>query len=235
MGFSFTLTNNSGEDRNYLITFPWRKVYHEDEGRTGSAWNSAEILLNGQLKDYYFKDIKGDEEPSGQVEWAGLGDVYFFKALVFGKNPATKVTLFKPSKEDVAEIWVQVRGGGSAPGQTGRDEPVHLSGTQREGALCRPRARSFQALFYSNYKILDIMSEYLMKFLRFCNSGFQVSGIKIPGHSQLRDGHHPPHDHHQDPFHPAHSQEHEIHEKDAGPSAADCEAQGEISKTTRRP
>ena len=106
VGFSLKLTNASGEDTNYLITFPWRKVYHGEEGER-FPWNSAEILLNGQLKDYYFKDIKGDEEPSGQVEWAGLGDVYFFKALVFGKKPASKVTLFKPSKEGVAEVWVR--------------------------------------------------------------------------------------------------------------------------------
>ena len=78
--------NNSSEDRNYLITFPWRKIYKGEDGGSFS-WNSAEILLNGALKNYYFKDIKGDEEPSGQIKWAGLGDVYFFKALVFGRLP----------------------------------------------------------------------------------------------------------------------------------------------------
>ena len=131
MGFSLKLTNASGEDTNYLITFPWRKAYHGEEGER-FPWNSAEILLNGQLKDYYFKDIKGDEEPSGQVEWAGLGDVYFFKALVFGKKPASKVTLFKPSKEGVAEVWVRYGAVDLPQGRPVEHGHVHLSGTQRE-------------------------------------------------------------------------------------------------------
>ncbi len=57
--FSFTLTNNSDEDRNYLITFPWRKVYRGEEASQRFSWNSAEILIDHTLKDYYFKDIKG--------------------------------------------------------------------------------------------------------------------------------------------------------------------------------
>jgi YidC/Oxa1 family membrane protein insertase len=180
VGFSVTLTNASGEDANYLITFPWRKAYHGEEGERFS-WNSAEILLNGQLKDYYFKDIKGDEEPSGQVEWAGLGDVYFFKALVFGKKPASKVTLFKPSKEGVAEVWVRY---GAVDLPQGRPVEMDLSiylGPKEEHALQAAGDNLSRALFYSNYKILDIVSEYLITFLRFCNSGFTVLGIKIPG------------------------------------------------------
>jgi YidC/Oxa1 family membrane protein insertase len=180
VGFSLKLTNASGEDTNYLITFPWRKVYHGEEGQQFS-WNSAEILLNGQLKDYYFKDIKGDEEPSGQVEWAGLGDVYFFKALVFGKKLASKVTLFKPSKEGVAEVWVRY---GAVDLPQGRPVEMDMSiylGPKEKHALQAAGDNLSLALFYSNYKILDIVSDYLITFLRFCNSGFTVAGIKIPG------------------------------------------------------
>ena len=179
VGFSLKLTNASGEDTNYLITFPWRKVYHGEEGER-FPWNSAEILLNGQLKDYYFKDIKG-EELAGQVEWAGLGDVYFFKALVIGKTPASKVTLFKPSKEGVAEVWVRY---GAVDLPQGRPVDMDMSiylGPKEEHALQAAGDNLSRALFYSNYKILDIVSEYLITFLRFCNSGFTVAGIKIPG------------------------------------------------------
>jgi YidC/Oxa1 family membrane protein insertase len=180
VGFSLTLTNTSGEDTNYLITFPWRKIYSGEQGERFS-WNSAEILLNGQLKDYYFKDIKGDEEPSGQVEWAGLGDVYFFKALAFGRKPASKVTLFKPSKEGVAEVWVRY---GAVDLPQGRPVEMNLSiylGPKEEHALQAAGDNLSRALFYSNYKILDVVSEYLITFLRFCNSGFTVAGIRIPG------------------------------------------------------
>jgi YidC/Oxa1 family membrane protein insertase len=180
VGFSLKLTNASGEDTNYLITFPWRKAYHGEEGER-FPWNSAEILLDGQLKDYYFKNIKGDEEPSGQVEWAGLGDVYFFKALVFGKKPASKVTLFKPSKEGVAEVWVRY---GAVDLPQGRPVEMDMSiylGPKEEHALQVAGDNLSRALFYSNYKILDLVSEYLITFLRFCNSGFTVAGIKIPG------------------------------------------------------
>jgi YidC/Oxa1 family membrane protein insertase len=179
VGFSFTMANQSDESRNYLVTFPWRKAF-EDESQNRFAWNSVEILLNGELKDHYFKDIKG-EELSGSVEWAGLGDVYFFKALVFGKNPAGKVTLFKPTKENVAEIWVRY-GGLDLP--AGKEVTTQLSlylGPKERHALVAAGHDLSRALIYSNYKVLEIMSEYLMKFLRFCNSGFEIGGIRIPG------------------------------------------------------
>jgi YidC/Oxa1 family membrane protein insertase len=179
VGFSVTLTNTSDEDRNYLITFPWRKAYTGEHERF--SWNSAEILLDGQLKDYYFKDIKGDEEPSGRVEWAGLGDVYFFKALVFGKNPASRVTLFKPSNEGIAEVWLRY---GAVDLPQGKPVETNLSiylGPKEIHALQVAGDDLRRALLYSNYKILDVVSEYLIWFLRFCNSGFTVAGIKIPG------------------------------------------------------
>jgi YidC/Oxa1 family membrane protein insertase len=117
------------------------------------------------LKDYYFKDIKGDEEPSGQVEWAGLGDVYFFKALVFGKKPASKVTLFKPSKEGVAEVWVRYGAVDLPQGQpVDMDMSIYL-GPKEKQALQAVR-QPFSRLFYSNYKIWTL-SDYLITFLRF--------------------------------------------------------------------
>jgi YidC/Oxa1 family membrane protein insertase len=180
VGFSFTLSNNSNESRNYLITLPWRKAFEEDAANRFS-WNSVEILLNGELKDYYFKDIKGDEEPSGKVEWAGLGDVYFFKALIFGKNPAGKVTLFKPTKENVAEIWVRYGGVDIPQGQAVTTDLSLYLGPKERQALNAAGHDLSRALFYSNYKVLDVISEYLMIFLRFCNSGFEVAGIRIPG------------------------------------------------------
>jgi YidC/Oxa1 family membrane protein insertase len=180
VGFSFTLSNSSNETRNYLITLPWRKAFHEN-GSNRFSWDSVEILLNNELKDYYFNKIKGDEVPSGKVEWAGLGDVYFFKALVFGKNPAGKVSLFKPTKENVAEIWVRYGGVDIPQGQSvTTDLDLYLGPKERE-ALNAAGHELARALFYSNYQLLDIISEYLMKFLRFCNSGFEVGGIRIPG------------------------------------------------------
>lgn len=179
--FTVTLTNESGEDRDYLLTFPWRKFYRGEKGNSRFEWNSAEILLDGELKDYYITDIKGDEEPSGQVQWAGLGDIYFFKALVFGDRPARKVTLFKPTKERIAEIWVRY---GAVDLVAGKAVPLHLSvylGPKEHQALAAAGHELSRALFYSNYFILQIMSEYLMKFLRFCHSGLKIFGHQIPG------------------------------------------------------
>jgi len=178
--FSIAFTNISGEALNYLVTFPWRKVYHGEHG-TQFSWNSAEILLNGQLRDYYFKDIKGDEEPSGKVEWAGLGDVYFFKALVFGKTPASKVTLFKPSPEGAAEMWLRY---GSVDIPEGKSVNADLGlylGPKEKQALQSAGHDLPKAQFYSQYLVLEIMSEYLMRFLRLCYTGFQIGGLKIPG------------------------------------------------------
>jgi YidC/Oxa1 family membrane protein insertase len=180
VNFAFALTSEPGEDRNYLVTLPWRKVYR-GEGDDRFAWNSVEILLNNELKDYSFKDIKGDEEPSGRVEWVGLGDVYFLKALVFGKHPAGKVTLIKPTKEGIAEVLVRY---GAVDLPAGRSVETKLGlylGPKEREALETAGDDLSRALFYSNYKVLDIMSEYLMKFLRFFNSGFQVAGIRVPG------------------------------------------------------
>lgn len=179
--FSFTLTNNSEEERNYLITFPWRKVYRGEDAHQRFSWNSAEILIDQTLKDYYFKDIKGDEEPSGAIKWAGLGDVYFFKALVFGNSPATKVTLFKPSKEEFAEIWVRYGAVDLPKGKPVETNLMLYLGPKERSALLAAGHDLSRALFYSNYKILDVMSEYLLAFLRATYTGFTVFGVRIPG------------------------------------------------------
>lgn len=179
--FSFTLTNNSEEDRNYLITFPWRKVYRGEDAHQRFSWNSAEILIDQTLKDYYFKDIKGDEEPSGAIKWAGLGDVYFFKALVFGKTPASKVTLFKPSKEEFAEIWVRYGAVDLPKGKPVETNLMLYLGPKERKSLLAAGHDLTRALMYSNYKILEVMSEYLVVFLRACYTGFTVFGIRIPG------------------------------------------------------
>jgi YidC/Oxa1 family membrane protein insertase len=66
----------------------------------------------------------------------------------------------------------------------GQPVPIDLSvylGPKEERALSAAGENLPRALFYSNYKILDIVSEYLIAFLRFCNSGFTVAGIRIPG------------------------------------------------------
>jgi len=178
--FSFTLASSASEHRNYLVSFPWKKVY-KGEGQDRFAWNSVEILLNDQLKDYYFKDIKGDEEPSGQIRWVGLGDVYFFKALVFGAHQAHKVTLVKPSQDGIAEVLVRYGAVDVSAGSTVMKQLGIYLGPKQADALAKAGADVSRALFFSNYKVLDVMSEYLMAFLRFCNSGFYIGSIKIPG------------------------------------------------------
>ena len=55
---SYSLENPSSQSRDYLVTFPLRKFFSEDPNQRFS-WNSVEVLLDGSLKDYYFKDIKG--------------------------------------------------------------------------------------------------------------------------------------------------------------------------------
>lgn len=180
VGFSIGLTNTTDEARNYLITLPWKKSF-KTAGDSRFAWDSAEILLNGELKDYSFQKIQGDEEPSGAVEWAGLGSVYFFQALVFGEKPATKVTLFKPTTEGLAEIKVRYGAVDVPPRQTVSTDLALYLGPKQRGALQEAGNNLSRALIYSNYMLLEVPAEYLMKFLRFCHSGFTVLGIKIPG------------------------------------------------------
>ena len=178
--FSMTFTNKSEADRSYLVTLPWRKAYR-GEGSDRFAWNSAEILLDDELKDYYFTKIEGDEEPAGEVKWAGLGDVYFFKALVFGDKPAERVTLFKPTAEGIAEIRVRLGAVDLPAGQAVTRNLALYLGPKERSALLDAGHELYRAQFYSNNFLLEKMSEYLMKFLRFSHNGFEVAGIKIPG------------------------------------------------------
>lgn len=178
--YSMDFTNTSKEKRSYLVTLPWRKVYH-GEGDNRFAWNSVEILLDDELKDYYFTKIEGEEEPSGKVKWAGLGDVYFFKALVFGDQPAERVTLFKPTKEGFVEIRVRLGAVDLVPGETvSRALSIYLGPKERSALMAAGNELS-RAQYYSKYWLLEKMSEYLMKFLRFSQFGFEVAGIRIPG------------------------------------------------------
>ncbi|MGC8659206.1 MAG: membrane protein insertase YidC [Desulfomonilaceae bacterium] len=177
----YDLENTTDRSRDYLVTFPLRKFFTEDPHQRFS-WNSVLVLLDGSLKDYYFKDIKGDEELSGQVTWAGLGDIYFFKALVFADKPAGKVTLLKPTKNDVAEILV--RYGSLEIPAGGKSTETRLGlylGPKEANDLQAAGGDLQRALVYSNYRALNYMSTYLMQFLRFSNSGFTVFGVKIPG------------------------------------------------------
>lgn len=175
----FSITNQTDQGRDYLVTFPMKKSYHDESQQF--AWNSAKIFLNGALKDYYFKDIKGDEELSGKVEWAGLGEVFFLKALAFEQKPASKVTLLKPTKDNVAEILIRYGSVELPPSQEVETKLGLYLGPKERQALITAGNNLPAALFYSNYAILNIMAEYLMKFLRFCNSGFEIAGIRIPG------------------------------------------------------
>jgi YidC/Oxa1 family membrane protein insertase len=178
--FSFGLTNGSSENKNYLVTLPLRKVFDEHSANR-FAWDSAEILLNGQLKDYLFKDIKGDEEPSGKITWAGLGDTYFFKAFVFENKPADKVTLLKPVSGSLAEIKIRYGAVDLAPGQTSDNSFAIYLGPKDRRALSAAGADLSKAQIFSAYWPLDYMAEYLMWFLRLTNQGFHVGGVKIPG------------------------------------------------------
>ncbi len=175
----FSITNNTSQGRNYLVTFPLKKSFFDESQQF--AWNSAEIMLNNSLKDYYFRDIKGDEELSGQVEWAGLGEVYFLKALSFVEKPASKVTLLKPGKDNMAEILVRYGSLDLPPSQEVTTSVGLYLGPKERVSLEKAGDKLSNALFYSNYAVLNIMAEYLMKFLRFFNSGFEIAGIKVPG------------------------------------------------------
>jgi YidC/Oxa1 family membrane protein insertase len=177
---SYAFENPSNQSKDYLITFPLKKHFADDSMQF--SWNSVEVLLDGVLKDYYFRDIKGDEELSGLVEWAGLGEAHFLKALIFSQRPAAKVTLLKPSTIDIAEILVRY---GSIEIPVGGKSPEtrlgFYLGPKQSDDLKVAGGNLGRALVYSNYQVLNIMSVYLMDFLRFTYSGFSLMGLKIPG------------------------------------------------------
>ncbi len=175
----FSITNKGDQGRDYLVTFPMKKSFSDESQQF--AWNSAKIFLNGALKDYYFKDIKGDEELSGKVEWAGLGEVFFLKALAFEDKPASKVTLLKPTKDNIAEILIRYGSIDLPPAQQVETKLGLYLGPKERQALLTAGNNLSAALFYSNYAILNVVAEYLLRFLWFCNSGFEIAGIRIPG------------------------------------------------------
>ncbi|MEW6349101.1 MAG: membrane protein insertase YidC [Thermodesulfobacteriota bacterium] len=181
VGVAYELTNDSASDENYWITFPWRKTYKGENPKAQFNWNSAEMLINGELKDYYFKDIKGDEEPSGKVEWVALGDTYFMKSLAFADRPAQRVTLFKPEGEGYARVWIRY---GSVDLPSKKPVTINLAaylGPKEDDALHAAGHNLDKARVYSYNHVLDLMATYLMKFLKLCNEGTTVAGIKIPG------------------------------------------------------
>jgi YidC/Oxa1 family membrane protein insertase len=174
-----TLTNNSGKNLSYRLSMPWRKIYKGEQGRF--AWNSVEILLNDELKDYYFTKIEGDEQPAGKVRWAGLGDIFFFKALVFRDRPAQSVSLFKPSEEGYARIGIRY---GAVELPVGRPVSVDMAvylGPKEQKALSAAGSGLERAQFFSKYYILEVLSAALLKFLKACYSGFEIFGLRIPG------------------------------------------------------
>jgi YidC/Oxa1 family membrane protein insertase len=181
IGVSYELTNDNAEDKNYLVTFPWRKAYTGEDKNAQFSWNSSEILINGELKDYYFKDIKGDEEPAGKVEWASLGDKYFLNALAFPDRPAQRVTLFKPGTEGFVKAWVRYGPVDLPSKKTVKMNLVTYLGPKEDSALRAAGYNLHRAMMYSNNYVLDLMATYLMQFLRLCNTGTTVLGIKIPG------------------------------------------------------
>ncbi len=188
--FSFTLTNETATERNYHIALPLRKNYADAKNET-FAWDTVETMVNGQWRNYYFqggmtrRSVTGREQLFGDVQWAGMGDRYFFEALVFPKAPTARVTLFEMSKTGAARIEV---GLGAVDLPAGKPVTRNLAlymGPKEYDSLKEAGNGLTNALYYSDFpgigKAVDFMAEYMMELLRLCNSGFQVAGVKIPG------------------------------------------------------
>jgi YidC/Oxa1 family membrane protein insertase len=182
--FNFTITNTTDESRSFLISIPWKKVYTGENADERFAWNSAEIYVNEEVRDYYFRDIEGDEEPAGSIKWAGLGEVYFFKAIVLDSRSEARISLFKTGKEGVAEFWARL---GNIDLPAGKPvtikTPLYL-GPKKTKALEDAGYELSRALYYSKYQILDVTAEYLIRFLRYCtqwtgNYGFSIIVLTI--------------------------------------------------------
>jgi YidC/Oxa1 family membrane protein insertase len=101
--------------------------------------------------------------------------------MVFGENPAGRVRLYKPSPEGFAEIWVRYGAVDVPQGQKIEKNLALYLGPKERHALDLAGHDLSAALFYSNYWLLDKTAEYLLLFLRFCNTGFDLFGIRIPG------------------------------------------------------
>ena len=197
--FSFSLTNETDKNRNYLITLPLRKTYVHAKDDT-FAWDTVETMIGGEWRNYYFDggwtrrsvtvrnpvsgQLTGRSLP-GQVQWAGLGDRYFFEALVFPAPPTATVNLFELPKSGNARVEVSL---GAVDLPTGtpvtRKLGIYL-GPKDADALKEAGHGLTNALYYSDFpgigSAVDYMAVYMMEFLRLCNSGFSVVGIKVPG------------------------------------------------------
>jgi len=188
--FSFTLTNNRTGHRDYLVTLPLKKVYR-GETAFRPAWDTVEIFLNNSWKNYYFGDtwiktgVKDDEELFGKVAWAGLGDVYFFQALVFGDKPAKRVGLFKRKENGLAEIRVRVGAVDLPHGQPVTQTLSMYLGPKDKKVLAAAGHNLSAVLYYSDNSVLgpvlNTMAEWLMKFLEAGYTGVDLLGIRIPG------------------------------------------------------
>jgi YidC/Oxa1 family membrane protein insertase len=177
--FAFTVINTLEKDRSFLVSVPWKKVYGGEDGDTRFAWNSAEIYVNDEVRDYYFTDIEGDEEPAGRIKWAGLGEVYFFKAIVLDSRSEARVSLFKTGKEGVAEFWARL---GNIDLPSGKPVTVKIPlylGPKKTQALEQAGHELSRALYYSKYQILDVTADYLVRFLRYCNQWTHNYGFSI--------------------------------------------------------
>lgn len=191
LGFSVAMSNESGEDKSYLVTFPWRKSFRED-GSEQITWNSTEIMLNGELKDYYFKSVDSVKDATGRVEWVGMGDVHFMKAIVFGDKPAGKVTLLQPTKTGLAEVLVRYGSVDIPKGRTVNTDLKLYFGPKEAQLLAAAGSHLDRALYYSEWftrtfkltfmdSLINGMCEYLLKFLHACYSGFTIGGLRVPG------------------------------------------------------
>lgn len=191
VGFQLSMTNESSEDKNYLVTFPWRKSFRQNSSEQ-LTWNSTEIMLNGELKDYYFQSVDSVKDASGRVEWVGMGDVHFIKAIVFGEKSASKVTILPPTKTGVAEVLIRYGSVDIPKGSAIHTDLKLYFGPKEAHFLAAAGSNLERALYYSSWfsrtfrlsfldALINGMCEYLLKFLKLCHSGFTVAGVRVPG------------------------------------------------------
>lgn len=177
--FNFSIVNQTDKDRSFLVSIPWRKVYLGEDSDQRFAWNSAEIYVDGEVRDYYFTDIEGDEEPAGKIKWAGLGDVYFFRAIILDSRAGARISLFKTGKEGVAEFWARLGNVDLPAGKPATIETPLYFGPKKNSALTNAGHELSRALYYSKYQILDVTAEYLVRFLRYCTQYTGNYGVSI--------------------------------------------------------